>query len=118
MHELSKVLHTEGKKTGFVPTMGYLHQGHLSLVSRSKKISDVTVVSLFVNPTQFGPKEDFRQYPRDLNRDKRLLEEAGVDYVFILMLQRFTRRAFKVMLMWPMLPGYLKENSGQVILWG
>lgn len=63
--------------------MGYLHQGHLSLVSRSKKISDVTVVSLFVNPTQFGPKEDFKQYPRDLSKDKRLLEEAGVDYVFI-----------------------------------
>ena len=83
MQQLSRTLHAGGKKIGLVPTMGFLHEGHLALVSRSKKISDVTVVSIFVNPTQFGPKEDFSRYPRDLKRDQMLLKQAGVDYVFI-----------------------------------
>ncbi len=83
MQELSEALHREGKIIGLVPTMGFLHEGHLALIARAKKISDVTVVSIFVNPAQFGPKEDFKKYPRDLKRDKKLLEEAGVEYVFI-----------------------------------
>ncbi|MCR4397024.1 MAG: pantoate--beta-alanine ligase [Candidatus Saccharicenans sp.] len=72
----------KGLKIGFVPTMGYLHEGHLSLVRESKKSSDVTVVSIFVNPKQFGPAEDYRTYPRDLERDRALLEREGVDLVF------------------------------------
>jgi pantoate--beta-alanine ligase len=68
---------------GFVPTMGYLHEGHLSLVRESLRKADVTVVSIFVNPAQFGPREDFNEYPRDLNRDSEVLEREGVDYLFV-----------------------------------
>jgi len=71
-----------GQRLGFVPTMGALHEGHLSLVRRSKREADVTVVSLFVNPAQFGPHEDFLQYPRNLERDSELLLRAGVDFLF------------------------------------
>jgi len=72
----------EGKTIGLVPTMGYLHEGHLSLVRESKSRADVTVVSIFVNPTQFGPREDLQKYPRDLERDSTLLEAEGADAVF------------------------------------
>jgi pantoate--beta-alanine ligase len=66
-----------------VPTMGFLHEGHLSLVRESKKKCDVTFVSIFVNPSQFAPNEDFTNYPRDMERDLRMLGSEGTDYVFI-----------------------------------
>jgi pantoate--beta-alanine ligase len=72
-----------GKTIGFVPTMGYFHQGHLSLMSASKQGSDVTITSIFVNPTQFGPKEDLSSYPRNLERDLEMAQSVGVDAVFI-----------------------------------
>jgi pantoate--beta-alanine ligase len=71
-----------GKSIGFVPTMGYLHEGHLALAKRSIQENEFTVMSIFVNPTQFGPKEDFSKYPRDMARDCRMAEEAGIDMIF------------------------------------
>ena len=70
------------KKIGLVPTMGFLHEGHLSLIREAKKNSDVLVMSIFVNPTQFGPHEDFQDYPRDFNRDAELAKSVGCDIIF------------------------------------
>jgi pantoate--beta-alanine ligase len=72
----------QGKRIGFVPTMGYLHDGHLSLVKRAREMCDFVVMSIFVNPLQFGPNEDFERYPRDIERDRELARSAGVDLLF------------------------------------
>jgi len=73
----------KGKTIGFVPTMGYFHEGHLSLMRRAKKENDICVVSIYVNPKQFGPKEDLKGYPRDVRRDSSLAIKENVDIVFI-----------------------------------
>ena len=75
-------LKTKGKTIGFVPTMGYLHDGHLSLIKKARQENDVVVISIFVNTLQFGPREDYRSYPRDFKRDKALAKDAGVDVIF------------------------------------
>ena len=81
MQETADSLRKE-KRIGFVPTMGYLHEGHLALVRKSRELADVTVVSIFVNPIQFGPSEDLAKYPRDLDRDMKLLEKEKTDILF------------------------------------
>jgi pantoate--beta-alanine ligase len=82
MKELASAARGSGRRIGFVPTMGFLHEGHLRLVRRVRALTDLTVVSIFVNPTQFGPGEDFARYPRDLARDADLLSPEGVDVLF------------------------------------
>lgn len=71
------------KKIGFVPTMGFLHEGHLSLIRKAKEISDIVVVSIFVNPKQFNARDDFEKYPMDTERDRNLLKAEGIDALFI-----------------------------------
>ncbi len=82
VREIVKAWKKEGLSIGFVPTMGYLHDGHKSLITKSVSQNDRTVVSDFVNPTQFGPNEDLARYPRDLARDAKLCESAGADILF------------------------------------
>jgi len=83
MQSFADALRGEGKTIGFVPTMGFLHEGHVSLMRAARTSCDVVVVSIFVNPTQFGPQEDFDRYPRDEDGDRRKCENAGVDILFM-----------------------------------
>src|SRR5262247_1023687 len=82
MMSIARELRAEGRRVGLVPTMGALHEGHLSLVDRAISICDKVVVSVFVNPLQFGPTEDYTRYPRDLARDAELAFTRGVDIIF------------------------------------
>lgn len=82
MQEFSDFLRNRGKKIAFVPTMGSFHRGHLSLMDEGRKSGDCLIISIYVNPTQFGPGEDFKRYPRDFETDRRLSEDRGVDVIF------------------------------------
>ncbi len=82
MQKMADTFHRQGKQIGLVPTMGAFHEGHLSLIRKSVKENDVTVVSIFVNPTQFGPHEDFDKYPRAFKTDCRLAKKTGADIIF------------------------------------
>ncbi len=82
MQKIAGRLKCEGKKITLVPTMGALHDGHLALIRRAKKLGDITVVSIFVNPAQFGPNEDFSKYPRTYRHDRKRLRDLKVDYIF------------------------------------
>ncbi|SHH16582.1 pantoate--beta-alanine ligase [Virgibacillus chiguensis] len=83
MYLWAKQVKTAGHSIGFVPTMGFLHEGHLALVEEAKRDNDYVIMSIFVNPLQFGQGEDYTTYPRDEKRDKKLAEEAGVDILFM-----------------------------------
>ncbi len=82
MQDLSLRLKKAGKSIGFVPTMGYLHEGHLSLMRQAKLENDICIVSIFVNPLQFAPQEDLKKYPRNFRRDYRLAKDVGVNIIF------------------------------------
>jgi len=82
MQQNALSLKRKGKTISCVPTMGFLHEGHLSLIRAARPAADILVVTIFVNPTQFGPSEDLSSYPRDLERDLALCEKEGVDIVF------------------------------------
>lgn len=82
MQRVAENVRSAGKRIGLVPTMGYLHEGHLSLIRTAHHHADTVIVTIFVNPTQFAPHEDFLKYPRDLERDKKLAEGAGADILF------------------------------------
>lgn len=82
MKTYARIARKGNKLIGFVPTMGYLHEGHLSLIGAARKQSDVVMVSIFVNPIQFGPDEDYKKYPRDIKRDEELAKNCGADILF------------------------------------
>lgn len=82
MHEVSEKFRYEGKKIALVPTMGCLHKGHASLIERARSLADIVITTIFVNPTQFGPNEDFARYPRDFEHDKAVARTAGSDIIF------------------------------------
>lgn len=82
MQAFSESLRNQGKTVAFVPTMGYFHEGHLNLMREARKRGDCVVASIYVNPTQFGPNEDYARYPRDFERDRSMAAEVGVDVIY------------------------------------
>ncbi len=82
MQQITSELRASGKSIGFVPTMGYLHEGHATLLRKAREENEIVVLSVFVNPLQFGPNEDLDRYPRDIDRDENVAKENGVDYLF------------------------------------
>lgn len=95
MVSTSELLKSKGEKIGLVPTMGYLHKGHISLIKRARAECSKVFVSIFVNPIQFGPKEDFARYPRNFKRDCSFSEKAGADYIFFPSTDEMYEKDFK-----------------------
>ena len=95
MVSTSELLKSKGEKIGLVPTMGYLHKGHISLIKRARAECSKVIVSIFVNPIQFGPKEDFARYPRNFKRDCSFSEKAGADYIFFPSTDEMYEKDFK-----------------------
>src|SRR5512142_2089677 len=95
MQSWSEAERRRGGRIGFVPTMGSLHGGHVSLIRYARGHADAVVVSIFVNPIQFGPREDFAAYPRDLEKDRGLLEQEGVDVLFHPGIEEMYPRSFE-----------------------
>ena len=111
MRRFSSDLRRSGKTIAFVPTMGFLHQGHLSLMEKGKSLAARLVVSIFVNPTQFGPNEDLAAYPKDEARDLDMTREAGVDAVFIPDVQQIYPSGCQTVVSLKFLPGHLCGRS-------
>ncbi len=95
MKAFSYKMRAEKKIIGFVPTMGYFHEGHLELIRKCRRENDVAVVSIFVNPIQFAPTEDFLQYPRDLEQDRKLAESEGTDVIFVPSIEEMYPQSFQ-----------------------
>ena len=111
-HKLTSIIKSlkkRGKTIGFVPTMGCLHDGHVSLIKKARKENDIVVLSIFVNPTQFGPKEDYKKYPRNFSRDTAIAKKAGVDIIFVPEVKDIYPKGFST---------YVEENNLSHILEG
>ena len=106
MQAFSEEARMQGKKIAFVPTMGFLHEGHLHLIRQARTKGDVLIVSIFVNPIQFGPSEDFKQYPRDWDRDAHLCESGGADVIFAPIVEEMYPEGFQTMVSVP----HLSQN--------
>jgi pantoate--beta-alanine ligase len=106
MQAFSEEARMQGKKIAFVPTMGFLHEGHLHLIRQARTMGDVLIVSIFVNPIQFGPSEDFKQYPRDWDRDAQLCESGGADVIFAPIVEEMYPEGFQTMVSVP----HLSQN--------
>lgn len=107
MRGFSSDLRRSGKTIAFVPTMGFLHPGHLSLMEKGKSLADHVVVSIFINPTQFGPNEDLSAYPKDETRDLEMTRKAGVDAVFLPDANQIYPEGFQTVVSLKFLPGHL-----------
>ncbi|NLA75829.1 MAG: pantoate--beta-alanine ligase [Deltaproteobacteria bacterium] len=111
MHEVSEEIRLSGKRIGLFPTLGFLHEGHLELIRQVKERSDFVVMSLFVNPTQFGPNEDFEKYPRDTEGDLKKAKGEGVDMVFMPPVQEMYPAGFQSVVRVDKITGYLCGKS-------
>lgn len=118
MQEHSERMRSLGKTVAFVPTMGFLHEGHLSLIKEGRKLGDDLVVSIFVNPSQFSPGEDFESYPRNFDKDFKLLQKEGVDVIFSPNENELYHNGFQTYVKLENLPNYLCGISRPIFFQG